>query len=223
MRFYRGISVPGDKADDVIKDILDNGITTHKWRWLTDHHKPDPSLIEKPGLRLEDTRPNGTGVPAVCACGTIEGAAYYAWAHNKTKDNDTPIIIEFEHGSDNVAVDGKDFLYAVLQFGDPDRAANIVRAVFGDKGLGYAEKAWANPEQSAKIAIGDLMIHDPEVLSAHYANALTIAGRYNTRFRNAFTIGLPISALQIVDVQSPSAPMSVPQPDVDLASLIRSR
>jgi hypothetical protein len=223
MRFYRGISVPGDKAGDVIKSIQDYGITNQKWRWQTDHHKPDPCLIEKSDLRLEDTRPKGTGVPAVCACGTIEGAAYYAGVHNKTSEDETPIIIEFEHGFDNIAIDGKDFLYTVLQFGDPDCARNIVRAVFGEKGLGYAEKAWANPDQSHRIAIGDLMIHDPDVVSAHYENTLTIAGRYNTRFRNAFTIGLPISALQIVGVQSPSALVSFSQPDVDLASLLRNR
>jgi hypothetical protein len=206
MHFYRGISVPADKAEDVIKDIRANGIISHKGHWLMDHHKPDPTLIEKPDLTIEDTRPKGAGVPAVCACGTFEGATYYGWTHNKNEENDTPIIIEFEHGSDNVAVDGKDFLYTVLQIGVPERAREIVRAVFGEKGLWYADIAWASAEQSARIAIGDLMIHDHEVVSAHYANVLTIAGRHNTRFQNAFTVGMPITSLEIVDVYRLIAP-----------------
>lgn len=221
MRFYRGISVRSDKAGDVIMNIRDNGIIAHKGRWLTEHYKPDPNLIEKTDVTIEDTRPNGMGVPAVCACGTYEGAAYYAWTHNKNKEDNTPIIIEFEGDSANVAIDGKDFLYAVLQGGDPAKASEIVRTVFGDVGLRYARIAWASANQSSRIAIGDLMIHDHQIVLAHYENVLTIAGRHNTRFQNAFTIGMPITPLEIIDVYIPSTPSPLSAPDVILSDLIR--
>jgi len=221
--FYRGIAVPADNVVNVISDIKENGIAGQVGRWHMDHHKPDPGLIRKPDLKIEDTRPKGTGVPAVCACGSIAGAAYYAWDHNKTKQNDTPIVITLEHDFDDVAVDGKDFLYSVLQFGDPTRGRESIRSIFGDRGLWFAEQAWNAEDQGTRIAIGDLMIHHREVVEAHYENSLLIAGRHNTRFHSAFTISLPIRPSQIVDVVVPPQRVRMPRPDVDLFELMVDR
>ncbi|MUO29571.1 MULTISPECIES: hypothetical protein [Rhizobium/Agrobacterium group] len=219
MRFFRGISVPSDNATAIIEDIRRDGIT-NTWRWKTKHHRPDPAIIVKHDLTRADTRPHGSGVAAACACGTIEGASYYAWQHNKNADDNTPIIIEFDNDIEGVAIDGKDFLYTILGSGDPDLSRNTIRAVFGEVGLEYAERAWANDDPYARSAIGDLMIHNPKVVSAHYDNTLTLGGRSNTQFKNAFTISLPISTSQIIDVQTPNAPLPLPPVDVHLKNFL---
>ena len=46
----------------------------------------------------------------MCACGDEEGTAFYAWIHNKTDEDNTPVIVEFEADIATVAVDGRDFL-----------------------------------------------------------------------------------------------------------------
>jgi hypothetical protein len=84
------------------------------------------ALFNKPDLSLEDTRPDNAEADAgVCACGEEAGAAYYAWQHNRKGENTTPIIMEFEVSDDAVSIDGRDFLYTVLQLGKPELARPV--------------------------------------------------------------------------------------------------
>ena len=47
------------------------------------------------GLSTKDTR-SSKSYPVVCAYGEMEGAAYYAFRHNRSGQDDTPVLIEFE-------------------------------------------------------------------------------------------------------------------------------
>ncbi len=166
-------------------------------------------------LELADTRPEGAEwMPAACACGDRDGALHYAWRKNRSENNDTPVIIEFEASADDVAIDGKDCLYTVIQMGDPVRAKSFIHAAYGDKGLHYAERAWQSDDRAERIALCDLMIHDQEVIEVHHGNELVIAGRSDTRFRSAFTIALPILPHSIQDVWIPDE--IPPSPLVDI-------
>lgn len=200
MLFYRGISVPKARAEEIIREIRTNGIKTQAGTWKNTHYKPDLTLIDRVDLRQEHTKPKGLGTPVLYACGNKAGAHYYATRHNLTQENDTPVVVHFESHILHVAVDGKDFLYPALQTGDPDRARPISKEIFGSKGLSYAEKAWKEASPDGKIAIGDLMIHDPEVMNWHHSSNIPIRGRSNTEFTNAFTVALPIPASAIINV-----------------------
>ncbi|WP_416407185.1 hypothetical protein [Agrobacterium rosae] len=200
MLFYRGIAVPEAEAHETADYIRREGMTTQPGMYKSDHYKPDPLLIDHPNLRTELTRPKGLGTLALFACGNKAGAHYYAHFHNRTESDDTPLAIEFDSDITNVAIDGRDFLFTVLQSGDPVRAQPFIREIFGEKGLWYAEKAWKTNNPTTRIAIGDLMIHDQEVIESHYANKRLIHGRSKTRFTSAFTVSLPIPPSAIREV-----------------------
>ncbi|MCJ2119998.1 hypothetical protein MKK65_26070 [Methylobacterium sp. J-001] len=218
--FFRGIAVPRTSVDEVVSDIRSGGLRESGRSWLMRQQRPpDPDvLFGKPDLSLDDTR--GEHVvehPALCACGEIDGAAHYAWRHNRTDEDDTPILMEFAAPIEAVAVDGRDFLYTAFQLREPDRARVVLDRLFGPRVLRYAERAWDRKEKGYDIAMCDLAIHDPEVIAAHHANATVIGGRYRTVFRNAFTVRMPIPPEAIVSVWSPrdKPPRTVPEVTLD--------
>ena len=161
-------------------------------------------MMAKADLSLADTRPDSMSRPTVCCCGSIEGAAYYAWHHNRNSRDDTPILIEFHAAIDRVTVDGKDFLYTAFQFGDPAKARYVIERLFGQKALTYAEAAWASEDQQRRVALCDLCTMDPEVIIAHYGNRVLIGGRHNATFHNAFMVALPVQSESIVRGWSPT-------------------
>lgn len=221
MRFFRGLAVPSDQADGIADKIRSEGLVSNAWQWRTTHWRPDPRLTEKSDLGLDDTRPKGVlATPAICACGDEEGAAYYAWRHNRNASDDAPLLIEFEAPIENVAIDGKDCLYTVFQRSDSSLARDFVRDAFGETRLRFAERAWQLADQRSRIALCDLMIHDPAVITAHHGSRVVIAGRCNTVFRSAFTVALPIPPTSIVTVWRPAEQAAMPRPDVYLNRLI---
>jgi hypothetical protein len=222
MRFFRGLAVPADKAEATADAIRREGVLKRPGRWQMEYWHPGPIevLFTKPGLSLDDTRPkDAVGLPAVCGCGDDDGAAYYAWRHNRGAKDNTPVMVEFEAERSCVAVDGKDCLYTVFQMGDPERARDFLRKAFGPRVLRYAEKAWLLDETLARVALCDLAIHDPAIVEAHHANEVVIGGRYNTIFRSAFTIALPIKAAQIIRAWLPDEEPILPVPEVTLRDL----
>ncbi|MYF49781.1 MAG: hypothetical protein F4220_06470, partial [Gammaproteobacteria bacterium] len=90
-------------------DIETNGLAAGRGNWRMIWDTPGK------GAASGDEEPL-----AVCACGDFDGAAYYACRHNCSGANDTPLVVEFE--SNAVAVDGRDFLYTVFQFGKGTQA-----------------------------------------------------------------------------------------------------
>jgi len=222
MRFFRGIAVPEEKVERVVATIESQGLSRDQgefWRMHFRHPGDLDALFAKPDLALEDTRPNGAEVDSgVCACGEEAGAAYYAWQHNRKGENTTPIIIEFDVPDDAVSIDGRDFLYTVFQLGEPELARPVLEGVFGERILRYADRAWTSKEQS--VVLCDLACHDPRVIRAHHANRAVLGGRYDTVFRNAFIVRLPIGASSIIRVQSPTERAALLRPEIMLGNLL---
>jgi hypothetical protein len=222
MRFFRGIAVPADKINQVATAIRSGGLTQDRGRWRMQFRPPDDleSLFAKSDLSLEDTRPDGaSGDSGVCACGEEMGSAYYAWKHNRVGECTAPTMIEFDVPANAVSIDGRDFLYPVFQRGNPEVARPALAAVFGESILRYSDRAWAAKE--ASIALCDLACHDPDVVSAHYANEVVLGGRYGTVFRNAFIVRLPVEAASIIRVWSPAKLPALPHPEMMLDDLLK--
>jgi hypothetical protein len=222
MKFYRGICVSLNEKDRVIENIKRVGIDGDEVRWRMEHEHPGDlaRLHIMPNLSRNETRPGINAVPAVCTCGELQGAVYYAFRHNASTAHNAPVLIELEAEITNVAIDGKDFLYTAFQRGDPARARVVLERAFGAEILKYAEKAWSTVNQDFRVAQCDLAIHDPEVIAAHHANTLVLGGRNKTVFRNAFTIALPVQAEAIMKVWSPPASPHIPPPDISLTDIL---
>lgn len=211
MLFYRGITVTFSDADRVREDILTNGLhveveSTYKLSMI--NLRPQLSqLFDNKNLSYEDTRPKEEAFDTfsvVCACGDAFGATYYATSHNMGGENTVPLIIKFKAPIEDIWIDGRDFLYnAVFQQGYTLRQREIALKLYG-KALGkYIDKAWSSNEQDYRIAMCDLAINDLNVISQHHKNELVIGGRYNTKFKSAFMVKLPISHERIISVTSP--------------------
>jgi hypothetical protein len=222
MRFFRGLAVPAAERETIMRAITARGVEQgRQWSMGFSHPGDVHALFSSPGVSLSDTRPESRpALPAICACGEIMGAAYYAFSHNRSAKDDTPVIIEFEAPADTVAVDGRDFLYTVFQMGKPERARPVLERAFGAAVLRYAERAWDTDDQQARIALCDLACYDASVVAAHHANTLALGGRHNTVFRNAFIVRLPVEGAAIVRVWSPSDEPDLPAPELTFASLL---
>ena len=222
LRFFRGIAVPASSADQTIASIRENGLIEGQgtWNMLQSWGLPDDRLGRKADLSTSDTRRESATRPALCACGTVEGAAYYAWHHNRTSYNDTPVLVEFDAPLDDIAVDGRDFLYPAFQCDESERAMSAVDSLFGKKALAYAETAWASNDQCYRVALCDLATMDPQVVLAHYANCNVIGGRYGTVFENAFTVALPVLPGAIIRVWSSTSPAPLRTPSITVVNLL---
>ena len=225
MKLFRGIAVPADQLETVIADILSNGlIDQYKANWqMTQAHRLNnlQALHLKTDLSTADTRTRTEAINAVCACGDKEGALYYACRHNLGTNNNAPILIEFDVEMSSLAIDGKDFLFTTFQGANPTIARPILEKCFGKAILKYANRAWSSQDQSFRIAQCDLAIQDPAVIEAHYASDTVIAGRYNTIFRSAFTVKLPVLPISIVSIYSPNKFSIIPKPKIKLHDIIK--
>lgn len=221
MRFFRGIAVSSDAAKSTIKQIRSVGLLGSEgiWRMMFSHPGSIDDLFSKDALSTEDTRVRHDEEQAICACGELFGAAYYALKHNRTKERNTPIILEFEANENSVAVDGRDFLYKAFQDGDPIRARLVLQTAFGEAVLRYADLAWKQISQETRIALCDLAVHDPAVIRAHHDNVLVLGGRHGTIFRNAFLVKAPIPADALISVRQLNSDIRIPRPEVTLTDL----
>jgi hypothetical protein len=86
-----------------------------------------------------------------------------------------------ESGLSQPCIDGRDFLYGVFQFGDPQKAAPALERLFDPKILRFAEAAWSSTDQSKRIALCDLAIHDRQIVAGHYENRLVIGGKRSNK------------------------------------------
>lgn len=219
LTFYRGLAVPRTSADTVMADIRTRGLHEYGRSYNLFHQllaEPE-ALFSKHDLTTEDTRGKDLPAePAICACGEEEGAAHYAWRHNRHGEDDTPVMVSFEAPLEDVAVDGRDFLYVAFQLGVPDRARDVLRRVFGPRVLRYAERAWGRKDGQYDIAMCDLAILDPEVIAAHHANRTVVGGRHRTVFRSAFTVRMPVEPRRILRLWSPATRPHPAIPEVTL-------
>jgi hypothetical protein len=220
MRLYRGIAVQEEAAVSVMEAIRREGLMV-EGRFWSGLNVPDlksrlEDLWQFPDLSLETTRPKDEPlVPRICACVSRWDAMYYACNHNKNGKDKVSIIIAFDVDPAAVVIDGRDFLYTVMQLGNPRASREVLGRMFGPSVLRYADRAWVSKEQS--IAYCDLAIQDPDVIEAHAANRLIIGGRSFTRFSSAFMSRAPIAAERIVSVDRTDCTDYVaPEIDIDL-------
>jgi hypothetical protein len=225
LRLYRGIAVPTTSVGETISLITENGLTEGPSFWKMEQNwgLPIDALVNKVDLSTSDTQPESAFRPAICASGTVEGASYYAWRHNRNRRDDTPILVEFDAQLDQVVVDGRDFLFTTFQFSEPEKAKSAVEQLFGEKVLTYAEAAWASEDQDRRIALCDLATMDVDVVKAHYANRMVIGGRHGTIFANSFTVALPVQPEAIVRVWSPDSEPKLPIPSVNVSDIFGAR
>jgi hypothetical protein len=223
VRFFRGIAVPASKADSVIDSILQNGLSRDRgWPMVWEKPNNPEGLFGKLDLSTDDTRgPRETAPVGLCFCGDESSANIYACKRNFHREDDTPLLIEIEADLDSVAVDGRDFLYAVFQFGNPKEAIAALEQLFGPEILRYAQAAWDSPDQRKRLALCDLAIHDNKVVKHHYGNRLVVGGRYSTLFRNAFKVRLPIEPSAIIRVWRATPSSEFTAADIDLADMVR--
>jgi len=226
MRLYRGISVPKTEVDSIISDHQTIGIYDQSnTRWGMKQARPRNTLhLDANNLpKLSDTRENVSITDAVCACGDKEGALFYACKHNRSQNDDTPLLIELDVEINRLAVDGKDFLHTMFQMANPNIARPILEKCFGKRVLDYANLAWDCSDQSNRIALCDMAIFDPAVIKSHHANKCVIQGRYNTLFRSAFTISMPIIPTEIISITRPENQTSLSKPYVRIQDMIEAK
>lgn len=215
--------------------IRENGLRIGDGKWTIvvpdlkeDFHEPISwkALLDKKDLSRKDTM--FREVPTICACADADSASYYACVHNRTKEHDTPILIEFGAPRDYVWVDGRDFLYTVFQLWDRKSSSDVQKAhvkrvivqAFGNGILRYLERTLEEGNPDIRLALCDLAINDNAVIEDHSRNKLWLKGRYGTIFRNAFSVRDPVPKSSIADVRVLDSSFSVHDPELTLASVL---
>lgn len=220
VKLYRGLAVSSAESESIQQKIIREGILgTERRHWkfeLADLRQDIEALIAKADLSLDHTRGTRSSFGVICACGDLEGAAYYACTHNRSAERDTPLVIEFEAPLPDVSVDGRDFLYTAFQFWDRNTTSALseqmrcLKMLFGDPVLRYFSRAVDTKDQEQRIALCDLAVQDEQVILAHVLNHRTLRGRYNTTFASAFFVRTPIPSSRISKVVSPPRPAHRP-------------
>jgi hypothetical protein len=153
------------------------------------------------------------------------GAEFYATQHNVFKEKIIPLLITIELDLENLAIDGRDFLYTVFGSIDPNdlektkRQTEKLKKIFGEKIEKYIEKLIYHPN-SEKIAICDLVICDDEIIIEHARNAEIIGGRYGTVFKSAFFGKTPITRDKIKNVEIIKEHIVIPSPTITLTNIL---
>jgi hypothetical protein len=222
LRLHRGIAVPEADAASVMDMIRQDGLVVEGRLWsglaVPDLKSRLEQLWGSRDLSLKLTRPEDLpALPRICACADRRGAMYYACSHNRKGDRTASILIEFDADLADIVVDGRDFLYTVMQMGNPAASREPLEHLFGAAVLRYADRAWSMPPADlARVACCDLATQDPDVIRAHVSNGLVIGGRYNTRFSSAFMVTAPVPVTKIVSVERVDCRGYV-LPDVDVS------
>lgn len=72
---------------------------------------------------------------------------YYACTHNRKGENSAPILITLDADPDDVVILGRDFLFTVVQLGDPTLSREALERTFGQTVLRYADCTSATSDQ----------------------------------------------------------------------------
>ena len=153
------------------------------------------------------------------------GAEYFATQHNVTKEKRIPLLISLDLDLENIAIDGRDFLYPVFCSIDPKdfektkRQTEKLKNIFGKKIEKYIEKLIAHPN-SEKSAICDLVICDDEIIIEHSKNAEIIGGRYWTVFKSTFFGKTPIPPDKIENVEIIKEHRTTKTPTIKLIDIL---
>jgi hypothetical protein len=96
----------------------------------------------------------------------------------------------------------------------------VLSALYGSAIRRYFETAAETQDQTHRIAMCNLASFDQDVVRAHYANCLVIAGRHRTRFESAFLVRAPVQSESIRNVRPLSGFSTNATPDVELQTVI---
>ncbi len=162
----------------------------------------------------------------LCACGDEFGATHYAVARSPKGDTSRGLLISFSASMNELAIDGKDFLYTVFQLWDRDRKHHrelfreLLEMIFGKGILKYFDLASETDETNERVGICDLACIDLDVIRDHLQNKILINGRYNTRFCSAVQTQEPVPSAQIISVTTVHSLPDAPEQQIDLYSLL---
>lgn len=240
---YRGLTVRPNDADMLKTSMLSKGFAygeNRQWSFECIDLRPKlDCLFEKPDLSLADTRPmvkiddgNGGfhselvgGYPVVCACADELGASYYALRHNRNESEGVThgLVIKFRVNLKDISIDGRDFLYNSI-FRDAKSSAqrDLACKLFGNRVGVYLDRAMQSQDFSYRIAMCDLAVQDDEVVLAHARNRKVIGGRYNTIFKSAFFVKVPIPPADVISVSEASDQDFTPQVTLDQFRILAS-
>ena len=233
LTLFRGIAVPSARAAVDMQDLTLHGMDGK--RGQSEYSGPIPhnvreqidELFARPNLRAEDFMKERAKW-AIAACGSEIGGEYYAAKHNLYRDDDYPIVVEFQASLERIYVDSRDFLCPVIQGWDlnkytkRDIVASHLEQLYGPAILRYFEAAAETKDTRRRIAMCNLACFDVDVILAHHKNRRVIGGRYDTRFESAFFVQAPIEASAISQVRTVSN-FEEPRPAVTLGDLIRPK
>ena len=164
------------------------------------------------------------GEKSICFADKM-GAEYYATRHNITIEKKVPLLITLNLEIQNIAIDGRDFLFTVFSLIDSKdlektkRQIQKLKKIFGAKIEKYIEKLIAHPN-SEKNAICDLVICDDEIITEHSRNSEIIGGRNGTIFKSAFYGKTPISPAKIENVEIIKEYIVLPSPSITINNIL---
>ncbi|OAI30531.1 hypothetical protein A1351_22720 [Methylosinus sp. R-45379] len=224
--FYRGITLdPATAAADKAA-IWETGLLATKAFWGNTRSSPEevrrltPQIAAAPS-KVRETIRALPQEPMTYACAYFDDAARYA-----TRKEGLPVVITIDLPLEEVAIDGKDFLYTVFQLWDRrDRqhlpeVREILGRIFGAATVAWFDRAASNTDTMARIGLCDLAVHDLAAITAHHANEIGLAGRYGTLFRSAFDLPAKVDPTAILAVDNVAGPISTPKRKINLHSLI---
>lgn len=225
--------MPPDKVAEVLRSTIDLGIGGDEgrlWRFRGWRLRPYiEQLFQKQSLSIKDTREGYEEFPVVAFADEL-GAYYYALRHNY-KEGYVPLVIRarIDINKKYVYVDGRDFLYTVFGMWDKKMLAKIygnikayqivsgiLKQIYGDKVVGYFEKASKTTDSHSRISLCDLAVHDLDVTLAHANNRIVIRGRYYVTFKSSFFVEAPITSDEILEVFRPDPSKFDFKFDIDL-------
>jgi hypothetical protein len=214
LELYRGITIRPDQFDELMGSITTNGLKGGEGRWKfqvpADISKAQalarPSIDDPASF---DGVWEGPVVAGFCACGSKDGASFYANKHNvdRATGKILPVVITFRASLDRTYIDCRDFLMSTFQGFDRvsdqyvEEQREVLAKLFGVAVLPYFDKCVGTRDQQRRIALGNTVTFDREAILSHLSNNIVMAGRYNTRFKSAFFVSAPIIPRDVVDVE----------------------
>lgn len=219
---YRGITVRPEQADEITKSILKSGLdgTEGNWKFMLPADIAGTQVLARQSIKQPsdfDKVWDGPTVSGLCACGSIDGAAYYANKHNldRAKEKTFPLQISLRTSLDQIYIDCRDFLMPAFQLFD--RVSNshvgnqrkVLAAIFGEAVLPYFDACVISDNRQERVTLGDMASFDIDAIRSHLTNAHLITGRYKTQFRSAFFVLSPVNPQDILEVTTPDLTPSV--------------
>lgn len=214
VELYRGITVRPSEASAVVSDIQARGIDGTEGLWKFQVPEDIGSAQKLARNALDDSLTfesvwNGPAVSGICACGSRDGATFYASKHNVSHEEGKtfPLIVTFRASLDRIYVDCRDFMMSAFQSFDRESSTYVdaqrsaLMRVFGEMTLLYFDKCRQTNNQQERIRQGNIAAFDPDVIRSHLSNKILLEGRYKTMFRSAFFVSAPILPSEIVSVE----------------------